>query len=135
MLGVALLLGGQYEAALEAFAGDSDEEYRVKGRALATYSLGLESEHEAAFRELRERWGDRWPSEVAQVYAWTGNVDEAFAWLNRSVELWEDGLLLQPQIRLYASLHTDPRWADFLETIGLGPEKLARIELEITVPR
>ena len=135
MLGVALLVDGQHEAALKAFAADSDEEYRVKGRALATYSLGLEAEHEAAFRELRERWGDRWPSEVAQVYAWIGNADEAFAWLSRSVEQWEDGLLAQPQISLYASLHADPRWADFLEAIGLSPEELSSIDLEVRLPR
>lgn len=57
-IGLALLLAGRPEAALEEATAEPDDEYRVKLTALALYELGRMNEHDAAFRELRERWGD-----------------------------------------------------------------------------
>jgi len=28
-------------------------------------------------------WGDQWPTEVAQVYAWVGDTDQAIVWLKK----------------------------------------------------
>ena len=43
-IGVALLRQDNARAALEAFQQEADEEFRVKGRALASYELGLEED-------------------------------------------------------------------------------------------
>jgi len=135
-IGLALLIKGEPEAALDAFAKEaSDEEYRVKGAALALHDMGRQAEFEAAFADLRERWGDRWPSEIAQVYAWTGDPDSAFEWLDKSVAQNEDGLNEQFANVLYKPLHDDPRWATFRERTDSSEEQLAAVRFEVAVPR
>lgn len=87
-LGTILLMEGDAEAALEAFEQEQDEAYRVKGRALALFSLGrLDEAEEESFGRLIEDWGEQWPSEVAQVHAWRGELDAAFEWLEKDYEV------------------------------------------------
>jgi hypothetical protein len=130
------LLEGDAEAALEAFSlEEGDEEYRIKGMSLAYHDLGRTAEFESAFRELRDTWGERWPSEVAHVYAWIGDSDAAFEWLDRSVQQNEDGLGSQYLRPLLAPLHDDPRWVAFRERTGTSDEQLAAIEFEVTLPQ
>lgn len=107
----------------------------MKGAALALYTLDRLTEHEAAFAELRERWGERWPSEVAHVYAWRGDADLAFEWLDRAVEQNEEGLHQQFLQPFYRPVHEDPRWAEFRERTGASEEQLAAIEFEVELPR
>ena len=133
-IGRVLLMKGEPEAALAAFAEETDEEYRVKGTALALYELGRQAEYESAFLELRERWGEQWPSEIAHVYAWTGDADAAFEWLDRAVAQNEPGLNEQFQSEFYAPVHDDPRWQAFREQTGTSEEQLAAIEFEVTLP-
>jgi tetratricopeptide (TPR) repeat protein len=134
-IGMVLLLGGEPEAALSAFEQEeTDEEYRVKGTALALHDLGRQAEFETAFSELRERWGEQWPSEIAHVYAWTGDADAAFEWLDKSVAQNEDGLIQQFLLPQYAPLHDDPRWLAFRERTGTSEAQLAAIEFEVAIP-
>lgn len=132
---VALLFKGEAKAALESIAmEEDDEEYRVKGMALALYDLGRHEEYQAKLSELIERWGNEWPSEVAHVYAYIGDADAAFQWLDKAIERNEDGLseqILQP---FYKPLHGNPRWMIFLERIGSTPEQLNAIEFQVSLP-
>ena len=134
-IGVALLAQDKAQAALEAFAlEEGDEEYRVKGTALALHALGRQAEFRKALEELITRWGDTWPSEVAHVYAATGDTDAAFVWLDNAVAQNEAGLDHQFLIPFYAPVHDDPRWAEFLERVGSSPAQRASIEFEVSLP-
>ena len=51
--------------------------------------------------------------------AYRGEIDDAFEWLDVGYENRDTGLpfmLLEPLLR---NLHDDPRWAAFLEKMGL----------------
>jgi len=85
--------------------------------------------------ELRERWGDKWPSEIAHVYAWTGNPDAAFEWLDKAVAIDEEGISSSRQTMLLNPLHQDPRWQAYLEKLGISDAQLADINLEVKLPR
>jgi len=135
-IGVALLRQDKALAALEAFQQEPDDEYRIKGTALASYELGLHEEFEVAFRELRERWGGQWPPEIAHVYAWTGDADAAFEWLEKEYELSGDSTV--PEIvadSLFDNIHDDSRWLPFLEKLGKAPEQLDAIRFDVTLPK
>jgi len=135
-LGRALLFKGEAEAALEAFGREEgDEEFRVKGQAMALYALGRRDEYQARLDELISRWGDQWPSEVAQVYAFIADADAAFQWLDKAVAQNEAGLLSQFLQPCYRSIQSDPRWQAFLEAVGQSSEQLAAIEFEVTLPQ
>ena len=132
-IGVALLLKGNIEAALAEFEQEEDEEFRTKGQAMALYALGRQDVSKAKLQELIERWGDEWPSEVAHVYAYTGNVDAAFSWLEKSAAEEDGGF--QPQQKFLDSLRDDPRWLPLLEQMGKSPAQLDAIEFNVTLPK
>ena len=137
-IGTALLLMGEAEAALAEFSlkevEEGDDEYRVKGQALALYALGRKTEYQAKLAELVEGWGDQWPSEVAHVYAFAGDAEQAFFWLDLAIEQNEAGLSDQFLRPFYTPIHGDPRWVKFLERIGSSPEQLDAIKFKVTLP-
>jgi TolB-like protein/Tfp pilus assembly protein PilF len=133
-IGMALLFKGEAEAALEAFTREKGlEGLRVKGQALASHALGRQEEYRARLDELIELWRDQWPSEVAHVYAWTGEADRAFEWLARSVAQEDGGF--DPYEPLLGPIKNDPRWLPLLESIGKSPEQLDAIAFEVTLPK
>jgi hypothetical protein len=85
--------------------------------------------------ELIENWGDQWPSEVAQVHAFRGDIDAAFEWLEKDYAVsgsggWGEWRLML----LYDNLRADPRWQQFLIKVGASDAELAAIPFEITLP-
>ena len=134
-LGETLLLMGRPEDAIEVWAAETDDAFRIKGLALAHHALGDTSQADNELAALIDGWGDQWPSEVAHVLAWRGEIDAAFDWLEREYEAYGAGgwaeWKLQP---LYGNLHGDPRWQTFLERVGVSDAQLARYELEVVVP-
>ena len=131
-MGESLLRMGQPQRALEVFLRETDDEWRVKGTALALYELGRLDEFEEKFTELREGWGDRWPIEIAHVHAWTGDVDAAFPLIEKDFEInGPGGVMVDP---FFVSLHDDPRWQPLLEKAGVSEEQLAKIEFVVDLP-
>jgi TolB-like protein/lipoprotein NlpI len=133
-IGAALLLNGKPQAALNTFAREPDEEYQVKGAAMALHALDRHEESQTKLAELSERWGRDWPTEVAHVHAYMGNVEAAFQWLDKAIEQNEEGLAEQFQMPYYESLHDDSRWGVFLERVGSTPEQIGTISFEVLLP-
>ncbi len=83
------------------------------------FALGNNAEAQKALDALMlEARGDR-PYMVAMVYAFFGDKDRAFEWLNRArtghVRLL-GGLKVDTFLR---PLHSDPRWAELLRKMNL----------------
>ena len=58
--------------------------------------------------------------QVAQVYAFRGEIDPAFQWLERAYDERDPGLsYIKGDFFLLASLAGDPRYAAFLERLEL----------------
>ena len=134
-LGVALLRRGDPQAALDAFKQEQSEDWNVMGQALAFHAMGRQADYEAALKALKDGWGDRWPTEVAQVYAWVGDNDQAFSWLQKAYD--DSGNGSWPDIRvddLLAPLHDDPRWPEFSEKLGIPGADLDAVKFSITLP-
>ena len=135
-LGVVLLLQDRYAEALEEFEREEDEAYRVKGRALAHFSLGNVTEADDALAELTEKFGDQWPSEIAHTHAWRNELDAGFAWLDREFDKYGPGGWGEWQRqRLYDNLRDDPRWEAFLFRTGTAAEQLAVYDLDLPMER
>ena len=126
---------GRAEEALLVFEQmDGRNHQKLHAMAMALYSLGRQAEFEATFAELRERWGDEKPSFVAMVYAWAGDADAAFDWLDRAIEKEAFDVIREYSSPFFRNLHTDPRWDAILEKIGRSPEQLAAIEFNVMLP-
>ena len=131
-IGESLLRMGQPEPALAAFEQESDDEWRVKGTALALYEQGKSDEFQEKFAELRAGWEDRWPIEIAHVYAWIGEVDEVFPLLEKELGVnGLSGVMVDPFFR---DLHDDPRWQPLLEKGGVSEVQLKSIDFKVNLP-
>ena len=87
--------------------------------ALAYAALGQEKRSDAALKELIAKYSTRDAFEVASVYAFRNQRDEAFEWLDRAYAQHETDLAvvnLTPDLK---NLHGDPRYSAFLKKIHL----------------
>jgi adenylate cyclase len=125
-----LLFKGEAQAALDLIPEDGNPQV-LAARAMALHDLGRQAEFEATFAKLREQWARDHPDEIARVYAWTGEADEAFEWLEKSMPPNRFDVSRYLREPTFAKLHTDPRWHALLERLGLAPEQLAAIESKI----
>jgi len=129
-----LLLKGEPEAALEATQQESSEGFRLLGLVMAHHALGQASESDAALSAMIDRYEQEWAYNIAYVLAYRGEVDRTFDWLDKAVQYKDPGLSQIPNQNLFFSIHDDPRWLPFLESIGKSPEQLAAIKFEVTLP-
>ena len=56
-----------------------------------------------------------WPSEIARVYAFRGEKDHAFEWLDRAYEARDEDLYIIKGDPLFKNLEGDPRYKAFLQ--------------------
>ncbi len=91
------------------------------GLALAYHAMGRQQEADAKLTELIKIDHLGAAYQIAEVYAYRGEVDKAFEWLERAYRQRDGGLPDFLKLdRLLASLHDDPRWPVFLEKMGLA---------------
>jgi TolB-like protein/Flp pilus assembly protein TadD len=135
-LGLTLLLMGREEEALKAYEQEIDDAARMKGLALANFALGNRAAADAALQNLINDWGDQWPSEIVHVYAYRGEIDNAFEWLEKEYEKYgAAGWGEWRRQRLFDNLHGDPRWESFLEKVGTSDAQLAAYDFNVEVPQ
>jgi adenylate cyclase len=118
-LGVLLLLRGEAAAALADFQRDPDESDRRWGESLAYFSLGRRAEADAALAETERLEATTDAQGIAQSHAYRGEIDQAFAWLDRAYQQRESSLSNVNRDPLMKSLHGDPRWKAFLRKMKL----------------
>jgi TolB-like protein len=132
-VGLTELYLGDAEAALGHFELETDDIWRIKGLALAYFSMGRIQDADSAMAELIEIAGEQWPSDVAHVYAYWNDLDNAFTWLEVDLDNpggWGEGRL-DP---LFDNLHDDPRWQAFLDAVGVSDTQLAEIDFDVSLP-
>jgi adenylate cyclase len=108
------------------------EDFRRCGLPIVYHALGREADSDAALNELITKDADLAAYNIAQCYAFRGEKDKAFEWLDRANTSQDPGLNGIFYDDLLDGLHSDPRWTAFLNRIGRGPERLQKIEF--TVP-
>ena len=110
---------GDGEAALREAQLEPNEGYRRFEFALAYYAGGDRRAADQALAELIAKDRDFLAYQIAEVYAWRGETDQAFEWLQVSFNNHDTGtlsLLINPFMR---SLRHDARYKSLLAKIGL----------------
>jgi TolB-like protein/DNA-binding winged helix-turn-helix (wHTH) protein/thioredoxin-like negative regulator of GroEL len=115
------LVEGKAQEALATFQSNSDEEFRDAGVAMAEYTLSdAKASQQALDRLIATGAGDA-AYQIAEVYAWRGEKDKAFEWLERAYRQQDGGLAdLKADLQL-ASLHSDPRYLAMLRKLNFPP--------------
>jgi hypothetical protein len=90
------------------------------GLALAYHALGRNAESDAALARMRNADADLEATSIAIVYAYRGEFDHAFEWLDRSIAVRnvDLGHKLEHEPML-ASLRADPRYVELLRKMHL----------------
>src|SRR2546421_2773082 len=134
-LGVALLLKGDAKGALAEIEQETSEIYKMIGLPMAYHALGRKADSDAALAALIAKYEKDGPSNIASVYAYRGEADQAFEWLDQAGEDGDRGLREIGTDNLIGKSRADPRGLAFLRKIGKAPEQLAKVEFKVTLPQ
>jgi tetratricopeptide (TPR) repeat protein len=118
-LGVALMLQGQYDAALAEFKKEKIEDGRFEGSAMVYSATGRKAESDGQLAAAIHQNGDSWASEIARVYAFRGEKDRAFEWLDRAYKARDEDLYFARSDPLLKNLESDPRYKVFFRKMNL----------------
>jgi TolB-like protein/DNA-binding winged helix-turn-helix (wHTH) protein/cytochrome c-type biogenesis protein CcmH/NrfG len=87
--------------------------------AIAYHALGRKKESDAALSKLITKYHASMAYQIAQVYAFRNQSNEAFEWLDRAYAQRDDGLIGTKVDPLLKNLHVNPRFATLLKKLNL----------------
>jgi TolB-like protein/tetratricopeptide (TPR) repeat protein len=116
---MAELADGRPEAALAAAEQCDAEVFKLQLTAVALHSMGRRAEAQAALDALLARHAEDGPFQIATVYAWRGEKEQAFAWLDRALAVRDGGIMDLRLDPLVQGLAADPRFAALLARLHL----------------
>ncbi|HET7065361.1 MAG TPA: hypothetical protein VFI49_13905 [Rudaea sp.] len=138
-LSLVLLKDGHDRAGAEqALALAADEPgrcYRLETLAMAYYALARTGESDAAMAELTATCEEPASYNIAYAYAFRGDADQAFTWLEKALQHNDGGLTEVVSQPMFAPIRNDPRWLPYLRKLGRAPEQLAAIPFSATLPQ
>jgi predicted Zn-dependent protease len=123
MLAQMYLLHSLPETALAEVEKEKDPYFRLPVQAMAYHSLGRAEESYHALAKFIEDYWEGGAYQLAQVYAYRGDANKAFEWLEAAYSQRDGGLFLVKADPFLKRLENDPRYAAFLRRIGL-PDRL-----------
>jgi TolB-like protein len=107
------------QEALAEMNREPDPLWRLHGQALAYHALKRKKDSDAALREFVTKYHAEAAFQIAEVYAFRGETDQAFEWLERAYTQRDSGLAEIKGDPLLKSLEHDPRYAAFLKKMHL----------------
>ena len=116
---ISLLLEGHPQEGLAGARRSSLEIFRLHGAALAHHSLGHAQESQQLLDELMAKYAYSAAYQIAQIYAWRGEKDRAFEWLDRARAQRDGGLTNVKLDPLLRGLRGDARYRSLLRAINL----------------
>jgi TolB-like protein/DNA-binding winged helix-turn-helix (wHTH) protein/Flp pilus assembly protein TadD len=119
VLGKVLIAKARPQQALAEIEKESSEWGKLTGQALVYHALGREQDSTAALVELIAKHDTDSAFQIAEVYAFRGEPDNTFEWLERAYKQRDTGL---PEIKtdpLFKNLRHDPRYTALLKRMRL----------------
>jgi len=123
-LGLSYLLENKFEEAANAAQPDAADWARLLIVSCARWGQKRATQSDAALAELTANLGEVAAYQIAEVYAYRGDKDRAFEWLERARRQRDPGLASLRKDPLMVNLREDPRWNAFLHTMGLADDQL-----------
>jgi serine/threonine protein kinase/Tfp pilus assembly protein PilF len=119
LLGRISLAQAYLPQAITEMERETDPTWRQHGLALAYYANDQKTEANAIFQKfVKENQAD-WAFQIAQVFAFRNEKDQAFEWLERAYAQRDGGLAQMKGDPLLKNLQSDPRYSTFLKKLRL----------------
>ena len=107
------------QAALAEIEKEPNEWEKLTELALAYHALGRERDSNAALAVLIAKHDTDWAYQIAQAYAFRGESDKSFEWLERACKQRDSGLPLIKTEPLFKNLRHDSRYTELLKKMRL----------------
>jgi TolB-like protein/Tfp pilus assembly protein PilF len=120
---------GHWQAAAAIYEEAQQQTHSPSSGLAITYAkMGRPSDARRILDELLEKSRRQYVSgeTIALIYDALGDREEAFRWLSRACDEHAAGFYTFSCFPEYRALHSDPRFAEFLQRIGVGPTGSAR---------
>jgi TolB-like protein len=115
-----LLFKGQAAQALSVVTRmHSDPMMQLRGAALIQYSLGHAPQAQQALDQLIAGYSQIEAFQIAEIYAWRGENDRAFEWLEKAYHQHDAGLSALKFDAMILKLRDDPRYTALLRKLNL----------------
>jgi TolB-like protein/DNA-binding winged helix-turn-helix (wHTH) protein/Tfp pilus assembly protein PilF len=118
-LSLILILKEKPNDALAEIEKEPNEWAKLTSEILVYHALGREPESDAGLVELIAKHQTDSAFQIAQVYAFRGESDKSFEWLERAYQQRDPGLTAIKTDPLLKRLHQDRRYADLLKKMQL----------------
>jgi TolB-like protein/Tfp pilus assembly protein PilF len=118
-LGRVELMRGNLAAALQETKREKDPFWRLQGLALVYHALGRRDAARSALDDLIKRDQSDGAFQIAEVCAFRGDADSAFAWLDRAYAQRDGGFNEMKGDPLLGNLEQDPRYTALLRKMHL----------------
>lgn len=115
-----LIQQGNPQEALVQIEQEPDVSWRLTGEALAYYRLGRRMDSDAALMQLVQDHKQHMAYQIAEIYAYRGEPDRAFEWLDRAYLQHDSGMRELKIDPLLKDLHRDPRYLEMLKKMHLA---------------
>jgi tetratricopeptide (TPR) repeat protein len=83
------------------------------------FALGQMKEADAELNKYVEKYQENSAYQIAEIYAYRGDRDKAFEWLDRAYRQRDGGLSGMKGDLMLRNLEHDPRWTAFLNKMKL----------------
>lgn len=126
-LALAHLLAKEPQQALEDIAPVEGEFVEALVKSLAYASLGDTESADMNLDTLIVNYWDSSAIYIASIYAWRGDIEPAFEWLEQGIVEQQPmpGIRTDPFLR---NLYDDERWDSVLRRVGLSDQQVAAID-------
>ena len=133
-LASSLTFAGRPEEALEELELETWEPFAEHGTVTAYHALGKHDEAVELLEQMipvyEDDWGP-WPFGFAQAYAWLGDADEAFRYIDKVRAEEPTNFTTIAMNPYFRPIHNDPRWPALVEEIE---EVTSQISFNPTLP-
>jgi tetratricopeptide (TPR) repeat protein len=119
LVGRVYLAQGHPQEALAEMEWEPEPVFRLQGLELAYYALDRKKESDTALAEYVAKYHAEGAFQIAEVYAFRGEADRAFEWLERACTQRDSGLAEMKGDPLLKNIERDPRYAAFLKKMKL----------------
>lgn len=118
-LGEVYLAKGRPDEALAEMQKEPPGFFRYLGLALANHALSRRDDSDKALASFLKACSEDCGYQIAQVYAYRGEADKAFEWLNRACARHDGGLMLLKTDLLMNNIRGDSRYSELLRRLDL----------------
>jgi len=118
-LSLFLMRQGKAEDALAEGEREKEDFWRLLAKTINLSALGKKAEADAELDAYIRNYQEMGAYQIAEIYAWRNEPDEAFNWLETAYQQRDPGLAWLLNDFSIRSLYSDPRWEPMLQKAGL----------------